>query len=327
MPATSRKPAHFKLAAATCWLALAPAAAGAEGYPERAVTFVVPYTAGSQTDQVARLIAQALQERLGQPFLIENKAGGGGLLAALTVARAAPDGYTLMVTTNTTHAAALGLFKNVPYDPVKDFTAIAQIGIFRSVIAVNVNLPVHTIGELVSYAKANPGKLDYGQGNGTTEVVFETFKRRVGIDLVRVPYRSGPAATMDLVAGHIAVAAPDYPNGLPQIKAGRIRPLAVMTKDRSHILPDVPTLDETVMPGFDIEAWVGMFGPAHLPAEVVDTLDRELAKILARPEVKQRFLDSGSEVKWKGPAEFSEFVKTEVVKWTALAKEANIQPE
>ncbi len=153
------------------------------------------------------------------------------------------------------------------------------------------------------------------------------MKKRAGIDVVRVPYRSNPAATTDLVAGHIAVAAPDYLNGLPQIKAGRIRPLAVMTKDRSRILPDVPTLDETVMPGFDIEAWVGLFGPAHLPAPIVDILGREIEPILARPEVKQRFLDSGSEVKWKGPQEFGEFVKTEVVKWTALTREANIQPE
>jgi tripartite-type tricarboxylate transporter receptor subunit TctC len=326
MPAPSRTFAPLRLLAAAACLAFAAVPALAE-YPEHPVTLVVPYSAGSQTDSVARLIAQTLQEKLGQPFLVENKAGSSGLVAALTVARAAPDGYTLMVTTNTTHAAAPGLFKNVPYDPVKDFTPIAQIGIFRSVIAVNAASPLRSMADLVAYAKANPGKLEYGQGNGTTQVVFETMKKRVGIDVVRVPYRSNPAATIDLVAGHIAMAAPDYPNGLPQIKAGRIRALAVMTKDRSRILPDVPTLDETVMPGFDIEAWAGMFGPAHLPAEVVDTLGRELEQILARPEVKQRFLDSGSEVKWKGPAEFAGFVKTEVVKWTALAKEANIQPE
>ncbi len=326
MPSPPWTFARFGLVAATACLALATVPARAE-YPDRPVTLVVPYSAGSQTDSVARLIAQALQEKLGQPFLVENKAGSSGIVAALTVARAAPDGYTLMVTTNTTHAAAPGLFKNVPYDPVKDFTAIAQIGIFRSVIAVNTASPLRSMADLVAYAKANPGKLEYGQGNGTTQVVFETMKKRTGIDVVRVPYRSNPAATLDLVAGHIAVAAPDYPNGLPQIKAGRIRALAVMTKDRSRILPDVPTLDETVMPGFDIEAWAGMFGPAHLPAEVVDTLGRELEQILARPEVKQRFLDSGSEVKWKGPVAFADFVKTEVVKWTALAKEANIQPE
>jgi tripartite-type tricarboxylate transporter receptor subunit TctC len=322
----SPKTARLTFIAVAVGLTFACLPARAE-YPERPVTIVVPYTAGSQTDSVARLIAQALQEKLGQPFLVENKAGASGLVAALAVARAAPDGYTLMVTTNTTHAAAPGLFKNVPYDPVKDFTAIAQIGIFRSVIAVNASSPVRSMGEFVTYAKANPGKLEYGQGNGTTQVVFETMKKRIGIDVVRVPYRSNPAATTDLVAGHIAVAAPDYLNGLPQIKSGRIRPLAVMTKDRSRILPDVPTLDETVMPGFDIEAWVGMFGPAHLPAQIVDTLDRELEQILARAEVKQRFLDSGSEVKWKGPKEFGPFVKDEVVKWTALAREANIQPE
>src|SRR5271156_3612845 len=157
MPAASLQPARLTLAGAAFCLALASGPARAE-YPEHPVTFIVPYTAGSQTDSVARMIAQALQEKLGQPFLVENKAGGGGLVAALAVARAAPDGYTLMVTTNTTHAAAPGLFKNVPYDPVKDFTAIAQIGMLRSVIAVNVNSPLRSMSELVAYAKANPGK-------------------------------------------------------------------------------------------------------------------------------------------------------------------------
>lgn len=314
--------------AAPLWLTLALAgSAMAEHYPSRPVTVVVPYTAGSQTDSVARLIAQYLQETLGQPFVIENKTGAGGTVAALAVARAPADGYTLMVTTNTTHSAAPGLFKYVPYDPIKDFTALAQIGIFRSVIAVNAAAPFVTIGDLIAYAKAQPGKLEYGHGNGTTEVMFETMKNRLGLDIVRIAYRSVPAATTDLVAGHIAIAAPDFPNGLPHIRSGRIRPLAVMTKERSRVLPEVPTLDETVMPGFDIHAWVGLFGPANLPPEVVETLDRELATILAKPEVKTRFLDGGSEVLWQGPVEFPAFVKAELAKWTALIKEAGIQPE
>jgi tripartite-type tricarboxylate transporter receptor subunit TctC len=313
--------------AAVVLMTLATPAAAAERYPSRPVTFVVPYSAGSQTDSVARLIAQSLQDALGQPFVIENKTGGGGVVAAVAVARAAPDGYTLMVTTNTTHAAAPALYKYVPYDPVRDFTALAQIGIFRSVIAVNGTSPYHTIGELVAYGKAHPGKLEYGHGNGTTEIMFETMNHRLGLGMVRIAYRSVPAATTDLVAGHIAIAAPDFINGMPFILSGRIRPLAVMTKDRSRVLPEVPTLDETVMPGFDIQAWAGMFGPAGLPEEVTATLDREIAKILAKPEVKTRFLDAGSEVLWKGPAEFSDFVKAEVVKWTALIKEAGIEPE
>jgi tripartite-type tricarboxylate transporter receptor subunit TctC len=315
------------IAAVCIVLAAATAASAADHYPSRPVTFVVPYTAGSQTDSVARLIGQYLQEALGQTFVIENKTGGSGVVAALAVAHAQPDGYTLMVTTNTTHSAAPGLFKTLPYDPIKDFTPIAEIGIFRSVIAVNSTLPQHSMGELVAYARQHPGKLDYGQGNGTTQVVFETMKNRLGLDIVRIAYRSVPAATTDLVAGHIALAAIDYTNALPHIASGRIRPLAVMTKERSRLLPEVPTLDETVMPGFDIQAWAGIFGPAGMPVEVVNTLDREIAKILAKPEVKSRFLNAGSEVLHKRPAEFGDFVKTELVKWTALIKEAGIEPE
>lgn len=308
-------------------LAAAAPARAADHYPSRSITLVVPYTAGSQTDSVARLIGQYLQEALGQPFVIENKTGGGGVVAAVAVARAQPDGYTLMVTTNSTHSAAPGLFKSLPYDPIKDFTPIAEIGIFRSVIAINGNSPLRSMGELVSFARQHPGKLEYGQGNNTTEVAFETMKKRLGIDVVRIAYRSVPAATTDVVAGHIALSAIDYTNALPHIASGRIRPLAVMTKERSRLLPEVPTLDETVMPGFDVQAWVGVFGPAGLPQEVVDTFDREIAKILAKPEVKARFLDAGSEVLYKGPAPFGDFVKAELAKWTALIKEAGIQPE
>jgi len=319
----------YRLIPAVVCVALAAAAPAlaADRYPSRPVTFVVPYTAGSQTDSVARLIGQYLQEALGQPFVIEDKTGGGGVVAALAVARAQPDGYTLMVTTNSTHSAAPGLYKSLPYDPIRDFTPIAEIGIFRSVVAVNGNLPLRSMGELVGFARQHPGKLEYGHGNNTTQIVFETLKNRLGLDIVRIAYRSVPAATTDLVAGHIAIAAIDYTNALPHIASGRIRPLAVMTRERSRLLPEVPTLDETVMPGFDIQAWAGMFGPAGVPGEAVDTLDREIAKILAKPEVKARFLDAGSEVLRKGPAEFAGFVKAELVKWTALIKEAGIQPE
>jgi tripartite-type tricarboxylate transporter receptor subunit TctC len=312
---------------AVCGLALVAAPATAQHYPARQVTIVVPFGPGSATDSTARVIAQNLQESLGQPFVIENKAGGGGLIAASSVARAAPDGYTLLVTTNTTHSAAQGLFKNVPYDPIKDFTPVARIGSFPTFIAVNINLPVWTIGELVAYAKENPGKLVYGHGNSTGQIVGEALKHRTGTNIVRVSYRSNPPAVTDLIGGHIGMMVPDFGLGLPQVRAQKIRALAVPTRERNSQLPDVPTLNETVIPGFDLLSWVGMFAPANAPPQVVDVLARELQKMLARPELKARFIDAGAETFWSGPKEFDAYVRSELIKWTTVIKEAGIEPE
>jgi len=323
MTAVAWRLAHI----AVCGLALVAAPATAQHYPARQVTIVVPFGPGSATDSTARVIAQNLQESLGQPFVIENKAGGGGLIAASSVARAAPDGYTLLVTTNTTHSAAQGLFKNVPYDPIKDFTPVARIGSFPTFIAVNIDLPVGTIGELVAYAKQNPGKLVYGHGNSTGQIVGEALKHRTGANIVRVSYRSNPPAVTDLIGGHIGMMVPDFGLGLPQVRAQKIRALAVPTRERNSQLPDVPTLNETVIPGFDLLSWVGLFAPANTPPQVVDLLARELQKMLARPELKARFIDAGAETFWSGPKEFDAYVRSELIKWTTVIKEAGIEPE
>jgi tripartite-type tricarboxylate transporter receptor subunit TctC len=315
----------FALAGLAAGLATGPATA--EHYPSRQVTLVVPFGPGSTTDMAARVIAPYLQEAMGQPFVIENKAGGGGLIAAGAVARAQPDGYTLLVTTNTTHSAAQGLFKNVPYDPIKDFDPVVRIGSFPSFVAVNPRLPINSIQELVAYARANPGKLEYGHGNSTGQIVGEAIKYRTGVDIVRVAYRSNPAAITDLIAGHIAIMFPDFGSGMEYVRASRIRPLAVFTNTRNSQLPDVPTLDESVMPGFDVLAWVGMFAPAGTPPEAVDALARQVRTILARPDLQQRFIDAGTRVFYSGPEEFRDYVKSELVKWLALCKEAGIEPE
>jgi tripartite-type tricarboxylate transporter receptor subunit TctC len=317
-----------QMAAAVALLAmLSVSAKAADPYPTRSVTIITPFAAGSVTDAAARLIAQSLQESLGQPFVVENRAGAGGLLAASAVARAKNDGYTLLLTTNSTHSAANGLFKSVPYDPIKDFTPIARIGSFPSFVAVNPSQPINSMQELVAHAKANPGKLSYGVGNSTGQITGETIKKRTGIDLVRVNYRSNPAALTDLIAGHIQVMIPDFNTGLGQVKAKTIRPLAVLTKDRNPALPDVPTLSETVMPGFDILAWAGMFGPANMPPEAVKAIADNIDKALKRPDVRERFAAAGTDIYWIGPAQFDAFVKSELVKWTAAIQEAGIEPE
>jgi tripartite-type tricarboxylate transporter receptor subunit TctC len=313
--------------AALALLTVLSSPASAQTYPSRPVTIITPFAAGSVTDATARSIATHLQEALGQPFIVENRSGAGGMPAAAAVAKAAPDGHTLFITTNTTHSAAPGLFKHVPYDPIKDFTPVARIGSFPSMIAANPGQPFKSMQELVAFAKANPGKLSIAHGNSTGHITIEAFKQRTKIDIARVPYRSNPAAITDLVAGHIPLMVPDFGTALPQLKVQKIRPLAVLTKERSTTLPNIPTLHETVMPDYDLLAWAGMFAPAGLPAPVAERISGELAKMLSKPEVKERLLNSGVEVFYTGPKPFDAYVRSELVKWTTLIKEAGIQPE
>jgi tripartite-type tricarboxylate transporter receptor subunit TctC len=308
-------------------LAVLATPAYAQTYPTRPVTIITPFAAGSVTDATARSIAQHLQEALGQTFIVENRAGAGGMLAASAVAKAAPDGHTLLITTNSTHSAAPGLFKHVPYDPIKDFTPVARIGSFPSLIAVNPNLPLKSMQDVVAYAKANPGKLSIAHGNSTGQITIEALKQRIKIDIGRVPYRSNPAAMTDLIAGHVPLMVPDFGTALPQLKVQKIRPLAVLTKERSSTLPDVPTLHETVMPDYDLLAWAGLFAPAGLPAPIAERISGELQKMLSKPEVKERMLSVGVEVFYTGPKEFDGYVRSELVKWTGLIKEVGIQPE
>jgi tripartite-type tricarboxylate transporter receptor subunit TctC len=308
-------------------LAALASPADAQTYPTRPVTIVTPFAAGSVTDATARAIAAHLQAALGGTFIVENRAGAGGMLAASAVAKATPDGHTLLITTNSTHSAAPGLFKVVPYDPIKDFTPVARIGSFPSLIAVNPNQPIKSMQELVARAKANPGKLSMAHGNSTGQITIEALKARTRIDIARVPYRSNPTAMADLIAGHIPLMVPDFGTGLPQLRAQKIRPLAVLTRERSATLPDVPTLHETVMPNYDLLAWAGMFAPAGLPAPIGERISGELQKMLSKPDVKARLLNSGVEVFYTGPKEFDAYVKSELTKWTGLIKEVGIQPE
>jgi tripartite-type tricarboxylate transporter receptor subunit TctC len=310
-----------------CAFAAVPAPGAAETWPVRTVTIITPFAAGSVTDATARIVGQLLQEKFGQAFVVENKAGAGGMIAAQAVARAEPDGYTLLLTTNSTHSAAPALFKTVPYDPIKDFTPIARIGSFPSVVVVNPQLKINSIQELVAFAKANPGKLAYGHGNSTGYIAGEAIKHQASIDIIHVGYRSNPAAVTDLIAGHIPMMIPDLNNALPQIAEKNMRPLAVLTKDRSASLPDVPTLNETVIPGFDLLAWAGLFGPANMKPEVVKALADALKETLARPDIQEKMRKSGIEPYWGDTEEFKAYVASELVKWTDVIKSAGIEPE
>ncbi len=301
------------------------APAAAQTYPARQITILVPFAAGSVTDTTARAIGANLQEALGQTVVVENRPGAHGMLAATALMKAKPDGYTFLITTNSTHSA-IALFKSVPYDPIKDFTPVARLGSFHSFVAVNPNTPIKTMQELVAHAKANPGKLSCAYGNSTGNITCEAIRLRNKIETVSVAYRSNPTAITDLVAGHVPMMIPDFGTGMPQVRAGKIRPLAVLTRDRNPLL-DVPTLHETVMPGYDLLAWAGMFAPAGLPPEIAEKVSGALEKFLSQPETQERMLKSGVQVFYTGPKEFTAYVKSELTKWTDLIKEVGIQPQ
>src|SRR5262245_7940203 len=314
--------------ALACPMSLMTSPASAqEKWPSRRVTIVVPFAAGSNTDACARLLAELLRDIHGQPFIVENRGGAGGTLGANAVAKAAPDGYTLLVAGNTSLSAAPALFKSVPYDPIKDFTPIARIGRFSSVLVALHTQPFRTMQEFVSYAKANPGKLSYGHGNSTGHIVGEAIKKRTGIDMARVPYAATPPAITDLIGGRTQMVVSDLLSGVPLIQDGRVVALATIFRERTALLADVPTLHETVMPGFEVLPWVGLLGPANMPADAVKTLSDNLRVILTRPEVVSRIRTIGIEPYYAASEETAAFIKADLPAWLEMAKEAAIEPQ
>ena len=309
-------------------LACLGAAAGpvlAQAYPTKPITMIVPYPPGGATDVIGRVLGQQLSINLGTPVVIENRTGAAGNIGAQAAAQAKPDGYTLLFATNSTHGSNPSLFKKITYDPVRDFAPVGRLGAFGYFVVVNAALPVRSIGELVAYAKANPDKLSYGSGSSTSYIMAETFKRGTGAPILRVPYRSNPAALTDLVAGRITVMFADISSSVAFVKSGELRALSVTSLNRSAIVPDLPTLHETVLPGFDIESWTGLLAPAGTPKPVVDRLNRELNKILAMPDIRGRLLELGVEPQPTSPAEFGRFDQAEVRKWDRLVSEAGIE--
>jgi tripartite-type tricarboxylate transporter receptor subunit TctC len=301
--------------------------AEAKDYPSRTITIITPFAAGSVTDATARIIGKYIQKSLNVAVVIENRDGAGGMVAAQAVARAAPDGYTLILATSATHSSAPALFKSIPYDPIKDFTAIARVASIPSIIIAGRKSDIKTMQELVVAAKERPGKLSYGFGNAVGRIAGDAIRERLGLDMVGVPFRSVPAGYSNLLGGQIDLMIPDLFTALPQIRENNVFPLAVLTKERNKLLPDVPTLSEAVMPGFDLIAWAGLFGPANLPPEVVAIIAKQVEDALKTDEIKEHFAKSGTEQYWASSNEFKEFVRTELSKWATLIQEAKIKPE
>jgi tripartite-type tricarboxylate transporter receptor subunit TctC len=298
----------------------------AQSYPTRPVKLVVPFPAGSATDQVARLAGSQLQEALGQPFVIENKAGAQGGIAAAEVAKAAPDGYTLMVTTNTPQAANVSLFKKLNYDPVKDFTPITRYGTTSFMLMVRPDFPAHDLKGFLAHARGQPGKLSAGYGSAGSQVSVAMLKALGKLDIVEVPYKGIPQTVTDTMGGSLQLTFVDLANALAQQKGGKLRGLGVTSGKRSSLAPDQPAIAEE-LPGYEVIAWFALVAPAKLPQPIVQRLHEANMKALVKPEIKERFATIGMDVAPMDPAELGRFIQAEVANWAKLVKLANIQPE
>lgn len=309
-------------------LALALACpAGAQDFPTRAIKFVVPFAAGSATDAVARLYGERVASDLKQPVVIENLAGASGVLAAQNVARAAPDGYTVLITTNTTHGANQSLLARVPYDAIEDFEPITRLGGNPLVLLVNPALGVNTVGELVALAKAKPGQLTFGSGSSSSRVTGELLKVRTATDITHVPYRSIPPAVTAVIGGQISMAFADPQSGLPQVQAGKAKGLAVSGPTRLALAPDIPTMVEAGVPNYDITAWFGAFAPARTPKPVVDVLQKVLSAAAQDKALAARLLAISIEPTWSTSDELRDHVKREIAKWAEIVQAAGIKAE
>jgi tripartite-type tricarboxylate transporter receptor subunit TctC len=320
---------HFLRAAASALIfaGLASTASAQAPYPSRPITLVLPFAAGSGTDTTTRIISQHLGQALGVGTIIDNKPGANGMIAATYVARAAPDGYTLFVTTNTTHSANPFLLKNLTYDPVKDFTPIARTGDLPFMLVVNNELPVKNVAELIAYGKANPGKLTYASGSSSGIVSGATFAHNTGVDMLHVPYKSSPPALNDVIGGRVSMIFIDVLTGLPHVKGNALRALAVTTKERSPLVPDLPSMQEAGVPDFDISSWQGYFAPAGTPTEVVTRLNAEIRKIVEKPEIKAQLATLGMDAFSGTPEQLGTFVGEQMVLWERLIKNAGIEKQ
>lgn len=299
--------------------------AHAQSYPSQPVKLVVPFPAGSATDNIARILAKELQDDLGQPFIIDNRPGAQGMLGAEVVARSAPDGYTVLVAA-VSFAATPSMFRKVSFDPVADFAPVSRIATTPLALMVKSDFPARTTREFVDYAKAKAGKLSAGYGSSSSQVCIAQLVSLANIDVLQVPYKGIPLAVNDVLAGTLQFTFVDLGNAIAQAKGGKLRAIGVTSEKRNPLVPEWPALAET-LPGFDIDAWIATLGPKGLPEPIARKLHDATARALARPEVQARLAAQGFAPALLGPAESVPFVKAEVQKWAKLSKQAGIEPE
>ncbi|VCU70687.1 Tripartite tricarboxylate transporter family receptor [Pigmentiphaga humi] len=324
---TRQLPVSVRMAAVAAALAVS-GAAGAASYPDKAVRVVVGFSAGGTTDVAARIIAKELGDDLGQSFVVENKPGAGSNIGAELVARAKPDGYTLYMVA-VTSAINQTLYKNLSFDIAKDFAPIALVIKVPNILVVNPSLPVKSVPELVSYLKAHPGKISFASsGSGTSiHMAGELFKLRAGVDIQHIPYKGSAPALTDLIGNQVQLMFDNMPSAWPHVQAGKLRALAVTTSERSATAPELPTMVESGFDKFDVSSWFGLIAPAGTPQDVIDKLNASVQKALAKPEMQQRFKDLGAVTAKTTPAEFGQFIRTEVEQWGTVVKASGAKVE
>jgi len=303
-------------------LALAGATAQAQTYPTKPVRVVVPFPPGGVADIVARLVAQKLSESMSQTFVVENRAGAGGTIGSEVVAKSAPDGYTLLMATTSTHAVAPSLYSRLPYSPEKDFAPITNVASSPLILIVGKNQPIHSVRELIALAKANPDKLSFASsGNGTVNhITGEMFKMQTGTVMTHVPYKGSALAFPDIMNGRVTFMFDYAISALPQIRSGAMRGIAVTSAKRSAMAPDLPTMIEAGLPGFEASLWVGFFAPAGTPQEIVNRLHDATVKALASKEMKEKFAQQGAEAVGNTPAEFAAEIRADTARWARVVK-------
>ena len=309
-------------------LATATTISLAQTYPTRPIRMLIPFTPGGGADISGRLIGKALGERMGVQFVIDNRPGASTMIATDIVAKAAPDGYTLLMSTGT-HTINPSMFAKRPFDEVQDFTPIVIVSNAPNMIAVSLKTPVKSIPDLVAYARANPGKIHYGTGGHATHqhMALEMFRVLAGIDVVHVPYKGGVPAINEAMGGSIAMVVVSVPGLAPFVKSGRLRGIAVTSAKRSSTMPDIPTVAEQGYPGFDVNYWLGLMGPAKLPAAIVRRISEETNAALKVSEVREQFIFNGAEPGGGSPADFMALVKREIKEWAEVVKKTGLQPQ
>jgi len=314
------------LSALALLLLTLPTPSFADPYPSKPIRLIIPFAAGSATDAAGRILAQALSQRLGQSVIVDNRPGANGQIAATVAAQSAADGYTLFMTTNSTHSANPHLYKSLPYDPIRDFEPIARIGTLAFMLVVHPDLPVANTKELIAYSVAHPGQLSYATASTASLVGAETINAMGHTDMVGVSYKASPQAILDLVAGRVQVMVADFTTAMPQVRTGKLKVLAVTTAKRSALLPGVPPIAET-LGGFDMTSWNGLFAPAATPQPIMARLEHETLASLAQADVRERLATIGFEVEPQDSVTFRRFVREQLEAWGKLIRAAKIQPE
>jgi len=299
-----------------------PMSAEAQSWPQKPIRLVVPFPAGGPADVAARMLAQKMNEDWGQPVIVDNRPGAGGNIGADFVAKSPPDGYTIVMGAVSTHAINVTLYSKLPYDPIKDFAPITLITSVPNVLVVHPSVPARNVKELIALAKARPGALNFASGStgSAGHLAGELFKAMAHVDMVHIPYKGAAPAVVDLMAGQVSLMFDNLASALPNIRAGRVRALAVTTLRRSPMLPELPTISEAGLRGFDVATWFGVLAPAGTPPEIVTKLNAEIVRILRTPEMKERLATLGAEPVGNKPEEFAAFIKAEIPKYARVIK-------